>query len=103
MHQNTFPIGKYSGAQVFYNAENGARDLAARLQAGFVQTINKGSNRKCKKADGIYLMEQVNRPAILVECGFLSNPEEETRLRSAEYQKKICCVIVYGLSSYLNA
>lgn len=103
IHQNTFPIEKYSGAQVFYNDEAGAKALAERMQSAFVQTVNPGSNRKCKTADGIYLMEKVNRPAVLVECGFLSNPEEEALLRTQKYQQMICCVIVCTLSSFLNA
>lgn len=103
IHQNTFPIEKYSGAQVFYNSGEGARDLAERIQSAFVQTVNPGSNRKCKSADGIYLMQHISRPGVLVECGFLSNTEEEARLRTGEYQQQICCVIVCALSSYLNA
>ena len=103
IHQNTFPIEKYSGAQVFYNSGEGARDLAERIQSAFVQTVNPGSNRKCKSADGIYLMQHISRPGVLVECGFLSNTEEEARLRTSEYQQQICCVIVCALSSYLNA
>lgn len=103
IHQNTFPVGKYSGAQVFYNDSQDARNLAERIQSVFVQTINPGSNRKCKPSDGIYLMEKVEKPGVLVECGFLSNPEEEAKLRTAQYQQKICCVIVCALSSYLKA
>ena len=102
IHQNTFPVGKYSGAQVFYNDRDGAKTLAERMQSAFAQTVNPGSNRKCKSADGIYLMEKVDRPGVLVECGFISNPEEEAKLRNAEYQQKLCCVIVCTLSSYLN-
>lgn len=102
IHQNTFPVGKYSGAQVFYNDEEGAMELARRMQAAFVQTINPGSNRKCKPSDGIYLMEKVDRPAVLVECGFISNPTEEMLLRTQTYQLKICCVIACSLCSFLN-
>lgn len=103
IHQNTFPIEKYSGAQVFYNRAEGAKSFAERLQAAFVQTINPGSNRKCKSADGIYLMQHVTKPAVLIECGFLSNPQEEADLHTAWYQQQICCVIASALSCYLNA
>lgn len=102
IHQNTFPVGKYSGAQVFYNDEARAKELAQRMQSVITQTINPGSNRKCKPSEGIYLMEKVEKPSVLVECGFLSNPEEEAQLRTRQYQQRICCVIVSVLSSYLN-
>ena len=102
IHQNTYPESRYSGAQVFYADTAGSQQLAKELQSGFTATVNQGSNRKSKKADGIYLMEHISCTGILVECGFLSNPEEEARLRSMEYQKKICCVIASSVSTYLS-
>lgn len=102
IHQNTFSDSRYHGAQVFYAKTANSVELAKQLQGTFTSTINSGSNRQCKKADGIYLMEHVSCTGILVECGFLSNPEEEARLRSAEYQKKICCVIASSVSTYLS-
>ena len=102
IHQNTFSDSRYHGAQVFYAKTANSVKLAKQLQSTFTSTINSGSNRQCKKADGIYLMEHISCTGILVECGFLSNPEEEARLRSAEYQKKICCVIASSVSTYLS-
>ena len=102
IHQNTYPESRYSGAQVFYANTAGSQQLAKELQSSFTTTVNQGSNRKSKKADGIYLMEHISCTGIIVECGFLSNPEEEARLRSAEYQKKICCVIASSVSTYLS-
>ncbi len=93
IHQNIFPDSRYGGAQVFYANTQGSQPLAAALQNQFTQTINPGSNRKCKRADNIYLMEHIQCPGILIECGFLSNPEEEAKLRSRDYQKKLVCVI----------
>lgn len=102
IHQNFFPDSQYSGAQVFYNTQSSAKELAEGMQQLFVNTLNPGSNRKSKKADGVYLMQHISCPGILVECGFLSNPQEEALLRDAAYQKKICCVIISALSSYLT-
>lgn len=102
IHQNTFSDSRYHGAQVFYAKTANSAELAKQLQSTFTSTINSGSNRQCKRADGIYLMEHVSCTGILVECGFLSNPEEEARLRSMEYQKKICCVIASSVSTYLS-
>ncbi len=101
IHQNTFPQGKYSGAQVFYS-DRVAMPLAKAMQSAFTSTINPGSNRKSKQASGVYLMQRVNRPGLLVECGFLSNPQEEANLRAGEYQQKICCVIGCTLSQMLS-
>ena len=97
IHQNYFTQSQYSGAQMFYNNQPGAMELAKSLQDSFLSTINRGSNRQSKKVDGIYLLENIQRPGILVECGFLSNPQEEALLRTGEYQKKICCVIATTL------
>ena len=97
IHQNYFTQSQYSGAQMFYNDQAGAMELAKSLQDSFLSTINRGSNRQSKEVDGIYLLENIQRPGILVECGFLSNPQEEALLRTGEYQKKICCVIATTL------
>ena len=67
-----------------------------------VATINPNSKRKCKPAKGVYLMEQVETPGVLIECGFLSNPEEEAKLRSDTYQKSLCCVIASSISSHFD-
>ena len=102
IHQNNFSDSRYSGAQVFYSPGEESQALAKQMQADFVSYLNPGSNRQCKKSEGIYLMEHIERPGILIECGFLSNPEEESKLRSEIYQKKICCVIAASLSQYLS-
>lgn len=102
IHQNTFSDGKYSGAQVFYAAEGESQELAEQLQNTFCQTLNPGSNRRCKRADGVYLMEHIEKTGILVECGFLSNVQEEAKLRSSEYQKKLSCVIAATVCNFLD-
>lgn len=102
IHQNTFPDNRYSGAQVFYAPEGEGQQLAEQLQSAFVQTLNPGSNRRSKPADGIYLMEHIKRTGILIECGFLSNIEEEAKLQSAQYQQKVSCVIAATLCNFLD-
>lgn len=102
IHQNTFSDSRYSGAQVFYGPKGEGADLADSLQTRFVQTINPGSSRQAKKADGIYLMQHIDCTGILVECGFLSNPEEEAKLRQSPYQKALCCVIVSEVANFLD-
>lgn len=102
IHQNFFPDCRYSGAQVFYNDFPDAKEIANRMQNSLVKELNPGSNRQCKPSTGVYLMEHITSPGLLVECGFLSNPEEESKLRSEEYQKKLCCVIAAHLAQAAN-
>lgn len=102
IHQNTFTDSRYSGAQVFYAEAGGSRELATELQNAFCQTLNPGSNRESKPADGIYLMQNIDCTGVLVECGFLSNPEEESKLQDETYQKKLCCVIASSVGNFLD-
>ena len=102
IHQNTFPDSKYCGAQVFSATDTDSMEAAIKLQKELVRVLNPGSNRKSKKADGIYLMEHITRPGVLIECGFLSNVEEEAKLRSSAYQKKLCAVIGTTLSAHFG-
>lgn len=102
IHQNTYSSSRYSGAQVFYAGSKGSEVLARAMQSNFIKTLNPGSSRQEKPARGIYLMEHIRCPGVLIECGFLSNPEEEAKLRSREYQQQICCVIAACAVSYAN-
>ena len=101
IHQNLFSDGKYSGAQVFYAPTEGSQMIAKSMQTSFIKTLNPHSHRQEKKADSIYLMQHINCPGVLVECGFLSNPQEEYLLRTKDYQQKVCCVIACAISNYL--
>ena len=102
IHQNTFQDERYSGAQVFYGRSEGSETLAKALQRSFIQTLNPGSNRSAKKGEGIYLLQHIQHTGVLIECGFLSNPQEEALLRQAVYQKAICCVIGSGVANFLD-
>ena len=101
IHQNHFSDSRYNGAQVFYSQTPDSEKLARNLQNLMVNSLNKGSKRQAKKADGVYLMENVYCTGILIECGFLSNPEEEHKLRNTLYQKKMCSVIASALSLHI--
>lgn len=102
IHQNQFKDSRYSGAQVFYANTTGSKELAQEIQSGFVRALNPGSKRGIKKSDGVYLMQHIRCTGVLVECGFLSNPTEESQLRSKDYQMKICCVLAASVSNYLH-
>ena len=101
IHQNYFPDDRYSGGQVFYADTAGSKDLALQLQSALKGTINPKSTRDAKKSDHIYLMSHVTVPAILIECGFLSNHQEEAKIRDPQYQKELCAVIGATISGFL--
>lgn len=102
IHQNTFSDSQYSGAQVFYSNNEGSRELADLLQLNLKSTINRSSKRCSKKAEGVYLMQHIECTGVLIECGFLSNHEEEAKLRSEEYQKKLCIAIGTTVAEFLT-
>lgn len=102
IHQNNFSDSRYSGAQVFYNMQPGSKHLAECLQSSFRSVLNPNNKRQVKQTSGIYLMQHINCTGVLVECGFLSNVQEEAKLRNETYQKGICCVIAATISQYLN-
>lgn len=102
IHQNYFTQSQYCGTQVFYAGTEGSKPLAESLQSSVAAMLQPSNRRVCKQASGVYLMEHVNCPAILVECGFLSNPQEEALLRETDYQQKLCAVMATCLSKYLD-
>ena len=102
IHQNHFPDPELHGAQVFYGKAEESEALAKQIQDLFLASVNKGSRRQIKKAEGVYLMEHILVPGVLIECGFLSNPQEENLLRDPEYQKKLSAVIAVAVDRHLS-
>ena len=100
IHQNHFPDPQYSGPQVFYSS--GGERLAAFAQRALTEALAPGSKREPKQAAGVYLMEHIDHPGILVECGFLSNPEEERKLNDPAHQKKLAAILAAVLAQYVH-
>ncbi len=97
VHLNYLNDARYSGAQVFYDGNN--KMLAEVLQSEFNKELN--SDREIKKIpSSIYMYNKLNIPGVLIECGFLSNSSEKTKLISEEYQKKIASIIAKAIASY---
>lgn len=99
IHQNSLPASpSVHGAQVFYNPVSGADTLAAAVQDALNTSVNAGNEKQCKQIqDSIYLMKHVTAPAVLIECGFLSNNEETSMLRQPEYQKTLAISVAAGV------
>lgn len=95
IHQNTFTNQVYHGAQVFYRGEEESLALAKLVQTALRNGVDPDNDRTpAEISDSIYLMKHITCPAILVECGFLSNPIEEEKLRSNNYQTQLAICIV---------
>lgn len=92
IHQNSFTDPRYWGAQVFY--ASGAEDLGIHVQTALKEGLDTENTRVSKLVDSsLYLMNRVEMPAILVECGFLSHHHEALLLGTSKYQMKIACVL----------
>ncbi|MCX7614176.1 MAG: N-acetylmuramoyl-L-alanine amidase [Clostridiales bacterium] len=104
IHLNKFPQSQYRGAQVFYGPNNQNSELLAKsLQKCLITAIADGNTSIHKKAtDDVYLMKKATCPAVTVECGFVSNPEEEVLLKDDGYQKKMVLAIAGGYLEYVN-
>ncbi len=103
IHQNFFTESQYSGAQVFYSANDPRGEaLAEAIRASITASLQPENTRQNKVGEGVYLLEQCQVPAVLVECGFLSNPEEAAALADPDYQKRMAQAIYNGLVRYLK-
>lgn len=102
IHQNKFPDAKYHGSQIFYNTNPGSQEFAESLQDAMKTHLDPTNKRRSKKTSGVYLMEHMKCTGVLVECGFLSNPLEEGKLLTPNYQKKLAAIIAATTSAYLN-
>ena len=97
IHQNSFPDApQVHGVQTFYNHINPADEYALSMQAALnlLQTSRKDSK---KISESIYLMREITVPAVLVECGFLSNCDETNLLKTADHQKNLTVAMVSGI------
>ena len=94
IHQNTYPGSRYHGAHVFYAPTEGSQELAEHFQNSIKAALQPENERAVKRIpDTVYIMNHVTCPAVLIECGFLTNPEEEALLRDEDYQRKLSAVI----------
>ena len=105
IHMNTFPDPQYYGSQVFYaEKQPGSMELAMAIQQELKQNIDNGNIRESKESAGnIYILNDVSVPSVVVECGFLSNAEEERLLQEESYQQKLAFAIYSGLIQYFSA
>lgn len=98
IHMNTHPLTSCKGLQVWYSENNTESiGLAQRIQTN-IKALQPQNTRRVKPSNGtIYLLRQLECPAILVECGFLSNPEEARQLNDEEYRAQLALVLVASI------
>ncbi|MDK2918820.1 MAG: N-acetylmuramoyl-L-alanine amidase [Candidatus Petromonas sp.] len=103
IHLNSFPQSQYYGAQTFYpsNSEN-SKLLAELIQEELIRVLDNGNTRKAKAKNDVYILQDIEVPTVIVECGFLSNPKEELWLQDPEYQEKIAWSIYVGILRYFH-
>ena len=101
IHLNKIPQQQYYGWQCFYNTKNEkSMKLAKQLQENLNEAIQKENKRVAMKLDKVYIMKYVEIPISIVECGFLSNPEEEKQLLEDNYQNQLAWGIYNGIIDY---
>ncbi|MTI71157.1 MAG: N-acetylmuramoyl-L-alanine amidase CwlD [Firmicutes bacterium] len=103
IHLNSFPQSKYYGAQTFYKKGcESSKILAKLIQQEFRNVLDKNNKRRPQARDSVYIIREAESPAVLVECGFLSNPNEERLLNQDKYQEKVAWAIYVGLVKYFK-
>ena len=103
IHLNKIEQSQYDGWQTFYKKGNeDSKTLATMIQNNLNNTISKENNRIPAQLNTVYLMKYVEIPITIVECGFLSNPEEEKLLQTDEYQNRLAWGIYNGINDYFN-
>ena len=101
IHLNKINQSQYDGWQTFYKDKNEeSKKLATIIQENLNNSMQKNNNRIPMKINSVYLIKNVEIPSTIVECGFLSNPEEEKLLQENEYQNKLAWGIYDGIMDY---
>ncbi|MBR4896824.1 MAG: N-acetylmuramoyl-L-alanine amidase [Clostridia bacterium] len=103
VHMNQFPQRSCRGMQVYYSPNTDAsEELAARIRTSARLRLDPANERESKRAtDAIYLLHRIRIPAVLVECGFLSNPDERALLTDPAYQQRIAAAVTVPVMEFL--
>lgn len=103
LHQNIYSSPKPKGAQALYGKFSGSDLFAELIQANEAEYIDNENMRNAAKiSDDIYLMKKVQCPAVLIECGFMSNPDELIKLKSSDYQMKLAAVFAASYIQFIS-
>ena len=101
IHLNKIPQEQYDGWQTFYNKNSKqGQKLAKQIQSNLNEAIQKENKRVASKIENIYIINNVEIPTTIVECGFLSNPQEKEQLLTDSYQNRLAWGIYNGIIGY---
>jgi N-acetylmuramoyl-L-alanine amidase len=104
IHQNSYQSEGVKGAQVFYYSHSTeGKKLAECIQEKFKEYVDKDNGRMAKDNDSYYILLNVKCPAIIAECGFLSNYEEAELLETEKYQEKVADAVAAGVQAYFES
>ena len=103
IHQNKFPSAVVSGAEVMYSDNDDSKALGLITQDNLVTLLDSSNRRVARPAPKeLLLTSSVECPTILVECGFMSNPQEVQKLASNDYQLKLAAILAGSYIQFLN-
>lgn len=103
IHMNKLEQSQYSGWQTFFkNKDDTSKEIAENIQTSLNYFLKKENSRTIKSISGIYLTKNVEIPLVIVECGFLSNSEENELLQTDKYQDELAWSIYIGIMDYLK-
>lgn len=102
IHQNKFPLENCRGLQVFYALKNENSKVLAEHVQNAALLLQPDNHRVVKPGTNIYLLENSTVPSVIVECGFISNPEEAQQLCDDNYTDKLAFAIYCGIAAYLE-
>ena len=102
IHMNSYGAKSLSGLQVFYSPYTGSEELGNGISSSVKASFPSQRKRPLKKGEGIYVLEKAVGPAVLIECGFITNPEECKKLSQKEFQKELSSAIICGIIEYMN-
>ena len=103
IHQNAYTSASIKGAQTFYYKDSdGGKALAENIQESLVSALDEKNKRTAKENTSYYIIKNTKIPSVIIECGFLSNPDEEQKLNTEEYRLKTAWAIFDGIREYFN-
>ena len=103
IHQNSFPQSNVKGGQVFFHKDSDNGKILAQHIQRSIQTHGDKENKRVAKHNGdYYILRTTQIPAVIVECGFLTNPEEERKLNTDQYQEAMAWSIYLGIIEYFQ-
>ena len=103
IHQNAYTSENVKGAQTFYfKGSEGGKALAEKIQASLISALDEKNKRVAKENSSYYIIKNTEIPSVIIECGFLSNPDEEQKLNTEEYRLKTAWAIFDGIREYFN-